>query len=160
MPVNHHLQPLYRILAAGCGLYVLVFGIVALVRTASQPVFAQHDLPSALGLHANRGFAILSLAAGAILIGGALIGRNVDHWINLVGGIVFLTAGLTMMTLMQTSLDFLGFTMSTCIVSFLIGTVLFASGLYGKIGTATDVRREEQFRHGSRPDPVERATPR
>ena len=46
--------------------------------------------------------------------------------------------------------ELLGFTMSTCIVSFIIGLVLFTAGLYGKIGTAEDIRQEEAFRHGQR----------
>src|SRR5215469_187283 len=96
-PINHHLRPLYRTLAGLAGLYVLAFGITALVKTNGLPFFAQHGLPSALGLHANRAFAILSIVVGAVLVGGAIIGRNVDRWINLVGGLVFLLSGFVMM---------------------------------------------------------------
>jgi hypothetical protein len=77
----------------------------------------------------------------------------VDQWINLVGGIVFLVAGIAMMTLMQTDLNFLGFTMATCVVSFLIGLVLFTAGLYGRVGSSRDMALEERFRHGGAPDP-------
>ena len=55
---------------------------------------------------------------------------------------------------MQTDLNFLGFTMSTCIVSFVIGLVLFTAALYGKTGRPT-MRKEEAFRHGpARPTPA------
>jgi hypothetical protein len=153
IPINHHLQPLYRVLAGLCGLYVLAFGVIALVQTRGLDLFAQDGLPRVLLLQANRAFAILSIVAGIIVLGGAFIGGTVDKWINLLGGIVFFVAGLAMMTLMQTDLNFLGFAMSTCIVSFIIGLVLFTAGLYGKTGSRTDVSREEAFRHGRGPDP-------
>lgn len=153
IPLNHHLQPLYRVLAGAAGLYVLLFGVVGVVQTGSFELFAQKGLPSVLGLRANRAFAILSIVVGLILLGGALIGRNLDQRINLFASVVFLVAGLAMMVLMQTDLNFLGFTMATCIVSFVIGLVLFTASLYGKVGTAEDVRREEAFRHGGAVDP-------
>ena len=43
---------------------------------------------------------------------------------------------MAMMTLLQTDLNLLGFTMATCIVSFVIGLVLLTAGLYGKTGSA------------------------
>jgi hypothetical protein len=155
MPVNHRLRPVYRTLAAACGLYILVFGILGIGRTRDFGTFAQHGLPNVLGLHANRAFAILSIVVGAVLIAGSVIGRNVDRWINLVGGYVFLGAGMAMMILMQTSLNVLGFTMATCIVSFVIGLVLFSAGLYGRVGPRDLASSEDQFRHGSAPDPHE-----
>src|ERR671927_94165 len=120
-PVNHRLRTLYRLLAGACGLYVLLFGIVALTRMGGVGFFAQRDLAPSLGLHANPAFAVLSVVAGTVLIAGAVIGRNLDRWVNLVGGLVFLVAGFAMMVLLRTDLNFLGFTMATCIVSFVIG---------------------------------------
>ncbi|MGE5827603.1 MAG: DUF4383 domain-containing protein, partial [Micromonosporaceae bacterium] len=131
IPVNHHLRPLYRTLALLAGGYVLLFGIVGLIRTGSQPFFARNGLPEVLGIQANRAFAVLSIVAGFVIVLGAVIGRNLDHWINLIGGLVFLAAGMAMMTLLQTDANLLGFTLTTCIVSFLIGLVLFSAGLYG-----------------------------
>lgn len=151
-PVNHHLQPLYRVLAGLAGLYVLAFGITALVRARDVPWFEQRDLPSALGLHANRAFAVLSIVVGLIIFVGAVIGGNIDRWLNLVAGVIFLLAGFVMMVLLQTSLDFLGFTMTTCIVSFLIGLLLCLAGLYGHVGTAEQISHEERLRHGAGPD--------
>ncbi len=153
IPVNHHLQPVYRAFAGLCGLYVLLFGIVAVVQTRGLDLFERDGLPWVLGLRANRAFAILSIVAGIVLVAGALIGRNIDHWINLVGGLVFLVAGMAMMVLMQTDLNFLGFTMTTCVVSFVIGMVLFTAGLYGKVGSRREQALEERFRHGGSPDP-------
>ncbi|HEX6871563.1 MAG TPA: DUF4383 domain-containing protein [Micromonosporaceae bacterium] len=155
MPVNHRLQPLYRVLAGLCGLYVLLFGIVGAVQTRDFGVFAQDGLPSVLGLRANLAFAVLSIAAGIVVLGGAIIGGNLDQKINLLGGIAFLVAGMAMMALMQSDLNILGFTISTCIVSFIIGLVLFAAGLYGRVGTAREAALEEQYRHGAAPDTKE-----
>jgi hypothetical protein len=132
LPVNHHLRSLYRVLAALCGLYVLAFGIGAVAHTAEATFFAHDGTPTVLGLRGNRAFALLSIVAGLVLIAAAVVGGMIDRWVNLVGGVVFLTAGMAMMTLLQTDLNLLGFTMTTCIVSFAIGLVLFAAGLYGR----------------------------
>jgi hypothetical protein len=155
IPVNHHLRPLYRTLAVIAGLYVLVFGIVGVARTGGIDLFAQEGTPEVLGIRANRAFALLSVVAGLVIVVCNVIGRNIDHWVNLVGGIVFLAAGMAMMTLLQTDANFLGFTLTTCIVSFLIGLVLFTAGLYGKSGSTREAAIEERFRHGGSPDPSE-----
>ena len=146
IPVNHRLQPFYRFLAALAGLYVLVFGIVGVVRTSGSSFFDQTSDTSALGLRSNLAFAILSIVVGLIVFGAAVVGRNVDHFVNIVAGLVFLLAGMLMMTLLQTNANFLNFQISTCIVSFVIGIVLFTAGLYGKVGTAEDVDRQERHR--------------
>jgi hypothetical protein len=157
LPVNHHLRPLYRTLAGVAGLYVLVFGVVGVIETRDIRPFAQEGLPPVLGLRANGAFAILSIVAGLVIVAGAVLGRNLDRWINLVGGVVFLVAGMAMMSLMETDLNVLGFTMSTCVVSFLIGLVLLTAGLYGRAGSPREQALEEDFRHGARPDPQEHA---
>jgi hypothetical protein len=153
LPINHHLQPLYRTLAGLIGAYIVAFGIAGVIKTGGTALFEQHNLPWVLGLHANRAFAILSIVMGAVLLIGAIIGGNVDQRINMVAAIVFLVAGLTMLVLQQTDLNFLGFSVSTCIVSFVFGLTLLLAGLYGKVGTAEDIRREEAFRHGQGANP-------
>src|SRR5687767_8597420 len=75
LPINHHLQPLYRVLAGACGLYIMLFGVVGLVQTGDRDFFAQDGLPWILGLRANAAFASLSVVAGVIVLGGAVIGR-------------------------------------------------------------------------------------
>ena len=157
LPINHHLQPLYRTLAGAAGLYVLAFGVVGLLRTSGLDLFAQDGLPTVLGLRANRAFAILSLVVGIVLVVGAVIGRSIDMWINLISSVVFLTAGMAMMALLETDLNFLGFTVTTCIVSFIIGLILGLAGLYGTVGTAEEDAMEERFRHGQGGDPEEHA---
>jgi hypothetical protein len=143
----------YRTLAFACGCYVLAFGIVALTRTGGMDLFARNGLPQVLGLRANGAFAALSVAAGLAVALAALVGRNVDRWVNLVTGVVFLVAGMVMLTVLRTDLNLLGFTVTTCVVSFIIGLVLALAGLYGQIGPREAERREELFRHGLAGDP-------
>jgi uncharacterized protein DUF4383 len=142
-PVNHRLQPVYRFVAGVGGVYLLVFGIVGLVETANVALFAQDGLPSVLGLHANRAFAILSIVAGVVLVGAAIAGGMVHQRINVMVASVFLVAGLAMMVLLETDLNFLGFSIATCIVSFVVGLVLLTAGMYGKVGPREDTAHAE-----------------
>lgn len=134
LPVNHHMRSVYRFLAALAGLFVLVFGIVGLIRTAGSPLFSQDETAWVFGLRTNLAFALLSIVAGVIVLAGVLIGRNIDRVINLGAGAVFLVAGMAMLSLLQSDSNFLAFSMTNCVVSFIIGIVLLTAGLYGKAG--------------------------
>jgi hypothetical protein len=147
IPVNHPMRTFYRTLAALTGLYILVFGVVAFSKTKGDAAFDQHNLVWALGLRANMAFAVMSIAAGAVILVCTLIGRNIDRAINFVGGIAFMVVGMLMLALLRTDANFLGFSMTNVVVSFIIGTVLFAAGLYGKAGSAEQAAAEEHFRH-------------
>lgn len=153
VPINHPLQPLYRLIAGLIGAYILAFGIVGAIRNRGLEFFAQEGLPSALGLHANMAFAVLSIVVGLILLIGAVLGGNLDQRLNLVSSVIFILAGLVMLALQHTDANFLGFTPATCVVSLIIGLALLLAGLYGKVGNLLDVRLEEDFRHGQGPDP-------
>ena len=154
IPVNHRLRSFYRVLGGLAGLYVLIFGIVGFFKTAGMEFFAQDGLPEALGLKTNRAFAVLSIVVGTIVLAGAIIGRNIDHLINLVASVVFLLAGMAMLAFLHTDLNVFGFEVSTCVVSFIIGMVLATAGLYGKVGSTEQAVYEEGFRHGT-PDPTD-----
>lgn len=147
LPVNHPARPFYRAVAGLIGLYVLVFGVVGFVETQDREFFDRSET-WVLGLQTNPAFSILSILAGAVLFGGALVGRNVDHFANLAGGIVFVVAGVVMMTLLQTDANLLNFAMPNVVVSFLIGLVLLTAGLYGKTGSREFAEAEERHRHG------------
>jgi hypothetical protein len=136
LPVNHHLRPVYRAVAALVGGYLLVFGIIGFTRTRGTALFAQSHLPWVLGLRTNLAFALLSIVSGAVLVVCAVIGRNLDFLVNLLGGVLFMAVGVLMLGLLQTDANFLGFSMANCVVSFVLGTVVFAAGLYGRTGTA------------------------
>ena len=136
LPINHPLRNLYRAAAALIGAGVLVFGIVGFTRTRGTALFAQDHLPWVLGLRTNLAFALLSIVSGAVLLVCAVVGRNLDHVVNFLGGIVFMAVGMLMLGLLRTDANFLGFSMTNCIVSFVLGTIVFAAGLYGRTRTA------------------------
>jgi hypothetical protein len=135
IPVNHPLRPLYRVLAALVGIYTLIFGIVGFTQTQGKPLFAQSNLPWVLGLRTNLAFALLSVGGGAVLLLAVIIGRNLDYFVNIVGGLIFMVVGMLMLGLLQTDANFLGFTVTNCIVSFILGTIVFTAGLYGRTGS-------------------------
>jgi len=149
LPINHRLSGFYRFLAALAGIFLLVFGIVGAVQTGGDPLFDRGDV-SALGLRTNLAFSLLSIVVGAIVLLGAFIGGNLAHYLNLLAGGVFWLSGLAMLVLLQTEANKLNFQVSTCVVSFLIGTLLVLAGLYGKSGTAEEERAEDEFRHSGR----------
>ena len=131
LPVNHPLRPFYRVLAVAAGSYVLAFGVVGLIEAGGTPWFDRGET-FALGLRTNLAFAVASVVAGAVILIGGLIGRNLDYWVNLLGGVVFLVAGTAMLALINTDLNVLNFAIETVIVSFVIGMALLAAGLYGR----------------------------
>jgi len=138
IPVNHPLRTFYRFLAVLAGLYVLAFGIVAFSQTHGDSMFgtSASDHAWALGLRANSGFALISIVAGIIIVLCALVGRNIDRVVNIWGGLAFMVVGMAMLLLMQTNANFLAFSMSNVVASFLVGIVLFSAGLYAKTGAA------------------------
>lgn len=147
IPINHPLRPLYRVLTAIAGLYILIFGIIGAAKSGGQPLFDQSHLHWVLGLRTNLAFAILSIAAGIVIMVAVFIGRNIDHYLDIGAGLVFILVGMLMLGLLRTDANFLGFSVINCIVSFIIGIVVLAAGLYGKTGSAHDVADEESFRH-------------
>jgi hypothetical protein len=136
IPVNHPLRPLYRTLVGLIGLYMLIFGVVALTQTSGDPLFGQNNLPTVLGLSTNPAFGYLNILSGIVLIASVVIGRNIDHYIDIAAGIALMAVGLLMLGLLRTDVNFLGFTMANVIVSFLFGVITFAAGLYGRTGTS------------------------
>lgn len=149
LPINHRLRPLWRGLAFLTGVYILVFGILGFIESRDEGLAwtAQEGLPWVLGLRANPAFSALSIVVGAIVIIGALIGRNIDRWINLIAGGIFLLASMFMLLLLRTELNFLGFGVSTCVVSAILGLIMFTAGLYGRVGSVEMESAEEARRH-------------
>lgn len=132
LPVNHHMRAFWRVLAFFAGLYVLLFGIVGLDKTSGMNTFATHG-ERALGLTTNPGFAIASIVVGALVVATTVIGRNVDVPVNLVLGVLFIIAGLFSLAFLRTDLNYFAFSVTNCIVSYVIGTILFMSSMYGRV---------------------------
>ena len=153
LPVNHRFRGLYRGLAGATGIYLVGFGAAGVNASRGQAFFDQGDTV-AWGLHTNMAFAVLSIVVGAVILAGVAIGHNVDRFINMVGAVVFLVAGLIMLPLSRSSINFLNYDVTAAVVSFLIGSILLLSGLYGRVGPAEQRVHEENFRHNTHPDPV------
>jgi hypothetical protein len=114
------------------GIFVLAFGVTGFFTTQGTPLFEAGD-DRALGLRTNPAFSYASIAVGALVVLATALGRNVDRFIYLWAGAGFLLAGTVMMLLMgHPDTNVLNFTMSTCVVSFLIGSVLATAGMYVK----------------------------
>jgi low affinity Fe/Cu permease len=150
LPINHRLAGFYRFLAALSGLYLLAFGIVGVVRTRGEDLFMMRGITESMGLRTNLAFSILSIVVGAIVFLSTLIRWNFGHFVLYAGGVIFWVAGVAGLLVMQTDANILNFQVSTAVVSFIIGTVLVLSGLYGKRGTAIEAQAEEAFRHSGR----------
>jgi Domain of unknown function (DUF4383) len=145
IPINHPLRPVYRVLSGLAGLYVLLFGIIGYARSSDLGFFDQHGV-WVLGLRTNSAFSVLSIVAGAALLGAALVGRKLFPYVNFGAGFVFLIAGMAMMALLQTDANILAFSMINCIMSFIFGMLFLAAALYGKVGSTEEADAEEAFR--------------
>jgi hypothetical protein len=129
LPVDHHLRPFYRFLASVTGIYLVIFGIVGVAMTRGDSLFSRAEV-SALGLRTNPAFAIASIIAGIVVLVAVFIGRNLDTNVAFWGGAAFMVAGLAMMPVLRSDLNVLNSSITTVIVSFVIGTLLFTAGLY------------------------------
>jgi hypothetical protein len=152
IPINHPLRPLYRTVAGLVACWLLVFGALGLNEARDGGWFARGDW-SVMGVPTNRAFAVASLGAGAVILLATLVGRNVDRFVNLWGGVGFLVAGTVEMAVIRTDANVFNFSIVTSIVSFVIGLLLLTAGLYGKVGTRAEAAAEEAFRHGEIPPP-------
>ena len=147
LPINHPLRPVYRGLAGLIGLYAIVFGAVGLAVTSDLDTFASPG-EWVLGQRTNTAYSVISIILGVVLIAGSVLGRNLDHFIDMVVGVIYMVIGTAMLALMQTDANILGFGMTNVIVVYLLGMVLFAAGLYTKMGSAEAARAEHDFATG------------
>jgi hypothetical protein len=137
IPVDHPLRGLYRATATAIGVALLVIGVIGLIRTAGDVGFFATHGERILGLTMNPAFALLNIVAGGIIAVAGFLGRNWDATINLLGGILFLLAGGVMLCVLRTDLNVLAFSITNVNVSFAIGTLLLAAGLYGRTSVPT-----------------------
>jgi hypothetical protein len=151
LPVNHRFRRPYRGLAALAGLYVLIFGIVGLIRTWGTGFFAHSDV-YALGLRTNPAFAVLSILVGILVLAASAMGGNVSHVVNQVAGGVFLLAGMLMLTVLRTGANLLDFTVTTCIVSYVLGLAMLTAGLYGRVRGSYPPDSQEPIPHREHAD--------
>ncbi|HEX6686512.1 MAG TPA: hypothetical protein VF062_27320 [Candidatus Limnocylindrales bacterium] len=132
LPENHPLRPVYRFLSFLTGAIAVDLGIVGVVKTWGDPLTGPSEA-TALGVNTNPLFSYLSLAAGAIVMLATLIGRNVDRIVYLWIGLGWLVLGTLMMLLMgKHATNYFNATMVSCVVAYVMGSVLGTAGMYVK----------------------------
>ena len=146
-PVNHPLRPMYRALSAITGAYLVVFGVVGLIVTPGNGLFGQPD-DRVLGQGANLFWSIVTIILGGIVLATSVLGRNLDVAVDKYIGWALLVVGSYELATTRTDANFLKFTISTVVVTYLVGLVLIVAGLYVKTGPAAEASTPRQVREG------------
>jgi uncharacterized protein DUF4383 len=146
-PVNHPLRPLYRALSALAGAYLVLFGVVGLIVTPGNGLFGESD-DRVLGQGANLFWSIVSLILGAIVLIAVVIDRNLDVEVFKYLGWGLLVVGSYELAANRTDANFLKFSISTVIVTYLIGLVLILASLYVKTAPPEEASEPRQVREG------------
>jgi len=144
-PVNHPLRPIYRALSALAGAYLVLFGILGVIQTADDGLFGNGD-DRVLGQHTNLFWSFVSLAIGAVVLLATAVGRNVDTQVDTLVGWGLLVVGSYELAVIRTDANFLNFSISTVVVTYLIGLVLIMAGLYTKVAPAAAAGAPRQER--------------
>lgn len=146
-PVNHPLRPIYRGLGFLAGAYLVVFGIVGLIQTSGHD-FAGKTGVRVLGQESNLLWSIITLILGAIVLIATVIGRNADTETDRILGWGMLVIGVYSLATIRTDANFLGFSIATVVVTFLVGMVLITTALYSKVAPASQPGAPRQVREG------------
>ena len=131
-PVNHPLRPLYRALGALAGAYLILFGILGAIITADKGLFGNGE-DRVLGQETNLFWSIISVLIGAIVLIAVVLGRNSDTVVNKYFGWGLLAIGSYELAVIRTDANFLNFSVSTVVVTYLIGLVLIMAAYYSKV---------------------------
>ncbi|WP_275407846.1 DUF4383 domain-containing protein [Actinoplanes regularis] len=138
---------MYRLAGFVAGAYLVVFGIIGFATTAGDS-FTGHTGDRVLGQSSNMLWSIISVVIGALMLLGAAIGRNIDVVVNKYLGWALLVVGSFAMATIRTDANFFGFSMSTVIVTYLVGLLMIAIGLYSKVAPAAEAGAPRQVREG------------
>jgi hypothetical protein len=143
------MRPLYRALAALTGLYLVVFGVVGLIVTGGDGLFATHA-DRVLGQGSNLFWSIVSLLLGAAVLVATWLGRNLDVDVNTYVGWGLLVIGSFALAVLRTDVNVLGFTVSTVVVTYVVGLALITAGFYGKVAPPEAAGAPRQDRQAQR----------
>jgi hypothetical protein len=131
-PVNHPLRPIYRALGALTGAYLVLFGILGAIMTGGDGLFGTGD-DRVLGQHTNLFWSIVSVLIGAIVLVATILGRNIDTVVDRYVGWGLLVVGSYSLAAIRTDANFLNFSISTVVVTYLAGLVLIMAAYYSKV---------------------------
>jgi uncharacterized protein DUF4383 len=146
-PVNHPLRPIYRAIAFVAGAYLIVFGVVGLIQTAGES-FTGSTGVRVLGQQSNLLWSIIALLLGAVVVGATAVGRNLDVQADKIIGWALLVFGTYALATSRTDANFLGFSIATVVVTYLVGVVLITCGLYSKVAPDSEAGAPRQVREG------------
>lgn len=144
-PVNHPLRPIYRVLGAVTGIYLVLFGVVGLIVTGGDGLFG-HPTDRVLGQGANLFSSILMLLIGAIVLIATVLGRNSDTEVDKYFGWGLLALGSFELGASRTDANFLNFSIATVCVVYLIGLILIMAGMYSKVAPESETGAPRQAR--------------
>lgn len=133
LPVDHRLNRVYRVGAGLMGLFLLAFGILGLTDNIG---FFDTGGNTAIGLNTNGALSVLSICVGLLLFVGMVIGGNFASTLNMVLGVLFILNGFLFLALLDTDSNFLAFRIQNVLFSFVVGLVLMAFGMYGRVSTS------------------------
>ncbi|GAB3797798.1 DUF4383 domain-containing protein [Micromonospora zhanjiangensis] len=143
-PVNHPARPVYRALAALTGLYLVIFGGLALINGGE--FFGQDPGVKVLGQGINPGGGLVLAVLGLIALAAAVIGRNVDTRVNRALAYLLAAIALASLAVSHTGANILNVSVVTCIVLMTLSMVLLMAAMYGRVGSDKDVHAWEQSR--------------
>ena len=132
-PVNHPARPIYRAIGGLVGLYLVVFGVLGVIASAGNDLFAQDDT-KVLGQGTNLGFSLLSILLGIVVLAGTVIGRNLDVAINQFLAYTIMAISLAGLAFIRTDANIGNFSIVTVMV-LMASLFLLMAGMYGKVGT-------------------------
>ncbi|MET7877975.1 DUF4383 domain-containing protein [Micromonospora profundi] len=144
-PVNHPARPIYRAIGGLTGLYLVVFGVLGIIATAGDELFAQDDT-HVLGQGTNFGFSLLSILLGIVVLVGTVLGRNIDVAINQWLAYALMAIGLGSLAFIRTDANIFNFSVFTVIVMLTVSMVLLMAGMYGKVGSEEEAEAFQKAR--------------
>ncbi|MET8350887.1 MULTISPECIES: DUF4383 domain-containing protein [unclassified Micromonospora] len=144
-PVNHPARPIYRAIGGLTGLYLVVFGVLGIIASAGNEIFAQDDT-KVLGQGTNIGFSLLSVLLGLLVLAGTALGRNIDVAINQWLAYALMVISLGGLAFIRTDANFLNFSITTVVVVMAAALVLLMVGMYGKVGTDDEAEAFQKAR--------------
>ncbi|WP_181807234.1 DUF4383 domain-containing protein [Streptomyces shenzhenensis] len=152
LPVDHRLNRVYRIGAGLMGLFLLAFGILGLTNNIG---FFDTGGNTALGLNTNGALSVLSICVGLLLFVGMVVGGNFASTLNMVLGVLFILNGFLFLGLLDTNANFLDFRIQNVLFSFVVGLVLMAFGMYGRV--STNLPHDNPYWRARHPEEEQRA---
>ena len=144
-PVNHPLRPIYRALGALTGAYLVLFGIFGAIVTADKGLFGKGE-DRVLGQETNLFWSITCVLIGVILLIATVLGRNSDTLINRYFGWGLLVLGCYELAVIRTDANFLNFSVSTVIVTYIVGLLLVMAAYYANVAPSEQTGAPRQAR--------------